>query len=189
MRWGKLYIFSNIKEKLYHPILHRKVKTSDGIRTVAGLGTWTGWISSTEMDNAIKHGYTFNIHSGYRFEKAIIFKEYIEKLYTMRLTYDKSNPMNLVAKLLMNSLYGKFGMRATKTVVDIFDVTKEAEKEKYEETLDLYGDELITVFNVGDNFAVIQRNDVSNYHYSEARDEFFGLDVNVGIASAITASA
>jgi hypothetical protein len=31
-------------------------------------------------------------------------------MYLLRLTYDKSNPMNLIAKLLMNSLYGRFGM-------------------------------------------------------------------------------
>ena len=73
MRWGKLYIFSNIKEKLYHPILHRKVKTSDGIRTVAGLGSWEGWLSSIEFDNAIAHGYSIQILKGYRFNKAVIF--------------------------------------------------------------------------------------------------------------------
>jgi hypothetical protein len=35
----------------------------------------------------------------------------------MRLTYPKSDPMNYIAKINMNSLYGKFGMR------DEFDIT------------------------------------------------------------------
>lgn len=32
-------------------------------------------------------------------------------MYNLRLLYPKSNPMNLIAKLLMNSLYGRFGMK------------------------------------------------------------------------------
>ena len=32
-------------------------------------------------------------------------------MYNLRLQYDKGTPMNLIAKLLMNSLYGKFAMK------------------------------------------------------------------------------
>lgn len=44
-----------------HPILQRRIKTPNGLRTVAGLGSWSGWIYSAEMDNAIKLGYHFEI--------------------------------------------------------------------------------------------------------------------------------
>ena len=40
---------------LKHPILQRKIKTADGLRTVAGLGGWEGWIYSFELDNAAKN--------------------------------------------------------------------------------------------------------------------------------------
>lgn len=39
-----------------------------------------------------------------------IFKSYVEILYSLRIKYPKSHPLNLVAKLLLNSLYGRFGM-------------------------------------------------------------------------------
>lgn len=44
---------------LLHPILQRRIKTSEGLRTIAGLGSWEGWIYSTEMDNAARFGYQF----------------------------------------------------------------------------------------------------------------------------------
>jgi hypothetical protein len=37
-----------------HPILQRRIKISGGTRTIAGLGTWFGWIYSEEMYNAVK---------------------------------------------------------------------------------------------------------------------------------------
>jgi hypothetical protein len=33
-------------DNLLHPILQRRIKTVDGIRTIAGLGSREGWISS-----------------------------------------------------------------------------------------------------------------------------------------------
>ena len=63
------------------------------------------------MDNAQESfGYKFEIIKGYKFKQQIIFKEYVERMYSIRQQYDKDDPMNLIAKLLMNSLYGKFGI-------------------------------------------------------------------------------
>lgn len=41
------------------PILQTKVLTPNGHRTVAPLGTWTDYIYSPEMENAITFGYKF----------------------------------------------------------------------------------------------------------------------------------
>ena len=54
----------------------------------------------------MKFGYNFNIIKGYLFENGNIFKEYIERLYKLRLQYPKTDPclrqMNQIAKLLQN---------------------------------------------------------------------------------------
>jgi len=63
--FGFFYCKITSPEYLEHPIIQRSIKTSNGIRTIAGLGTWEGWIFSEEMDNAIKYGYTFEILRGY----------------------------------------------------------------------------------------------------------------------------
>jgi hypothetical protein len=119
--YGFFYCQITSPDHLDHPLLQRRIETSEGIRTEAGLGTWHGWVYSLEMDNAMKFGYQFEILNGYQFEKGYIFKDYVEKMYNLRLKYDKGDPMNLIAKLLMNSLYGKFGMRMERTLVDIFE--------------------------------------------------------------------
>ena len=96
---------------LDRPILQTKVKTKAGWQTVAPLGKWNDMIFSEEMFNAMKYGYTFEIHSGYLFERANLFSNFITELYNLRLTYSKTDPMNLICKLLMNSCYGKFGQQ------------------------------------------------------------------------------
>ena len=64
---------------------------------------------SEEMFNAMKYGYTFQVHCGYLFDRANLFEQFINELYQLRLSYAKSDPMNLICKLVMNSCYGKFG--------------------------------------------------------------------------------
>jgi hypothetical protein len=82
-------------------------------------------IYSDEMHNAIKFGYEFEILRGYYFEgKDVIFKGYVSELYNLRKDYDKSHPMNFITKILMNSLYGRFGMDDNFTHTKIFDKVK-----------------------------------------------------------------
>jgi hypothetical protein len=97
--FGFFYCKITSPSNLLHPILQRRIKTKDGIRTIAGLGAWEGMISSTEMDNAVKYGYQFEILRGYQFERGYIFKDYIERMYNLSLEFEKGHPMNLVAKL------------------------------------------------------------------------------------------
>jgi DNA polymerase type B, organellar and viral len=54
--YGFFYCKITSTNNLEHPILQRIIKTSNGKRTIAGLGTWSGWIYSEEMDNAMKFG-------------------------------------------------------------------------------------------------------------------------------------
>jgi hypothetical protein len=44
-----------------HPILQTHVKTKDGIRTIAPLGTWEDMLFSEEIRNAEKYGYTIDV--------------------------------------------------------------------------------------------------------------------------------
>jgi len=173
---------------LEHPILQRRIKTSEGLRTIAGLGTWDGWIFSGEMDNAVKFGYTFEILKGYQFEKGYIFKDYVNKMYNLRLQYSKEHPMNLIAKLLMNSLYGKFGMKLETTVLDMYDTTCETQNELLHDMLEAYGETLSDYIKI-DNHYITLRHSMANYKYNEDEDMYHGIDVNIAIASAVTGGA
>lgn len=121
-----------------NPILQRKIETPDGVRTIAGLGKWTGWLSSFEVDNAIHYGYKISIIKGYKFDAQYIFEEYIDHLYRLRTRYPKDQPLNLIAKLLMNSLYGKFGMRPYHSVVEIHDVSTDEGTQQFYDMLESY---------------------------------------------------
>jgi DNA polymerase type B, organellar and viral len=73
--YGHFHVEVIAPDKLQHPILQNRVKTVDGVRTIAGLGTWKMWIYSEEMYNAMKFGYKFTVIEGYEFTKDYIFKE------------------------------------------------------------------------------------------------------------------
>ena len=50
------------------------------------------------------------------------------KMYALRLFYNKGDAMNLQAKLLMNSLYGKFGMNTDISRVDLYSLSNTQER-------------------------------------------------------------
>jgi len=70
-------------------------------------------------------GYKFKIIKGYTYENKIIFSNYIENLYKIRLQYSKDYTMNYIAKLFFNSLYSRFGMK------DLFDKILLLDSKKY----------------------------------------------------------
>lgn len=53
--------------------------------------------------------------------KKNIFKEYVDTLYNLRLQYSKSEPLNYIAKILLNSLYGRFGMIDSFPTIEIIN--------------------------------------------------------------------
>jgi len=181
--FGFFYCNITSPDSLLHPILQRRIK---GKGTVAGLGSWTGWICSSEMDNAIKFGYTFEIIKGYQFDRDNIFEGYVTKMYNLRKEYLSGHPMNLIAKLLLNSLYGKFGMKVEKTTVDIFNLNTDADKLALKTLLESAGESIQDFIQIDDNKYLFVRNTLSNILNE---DTYHGSDVNIAIASTITAGA
>lgn len=69
-----------------------------------------GLYFSEEINNAIRFGYKFKVLRGYLFNKNYIFKDYVEFLYELKVNSTKASPDYIIAKLLLNTLYGRFGM-------------------------------------------------------------------------------
>jgi hypothetical protein len=74
------------------------------------LGSWKGVYFSEELNNSLKYGYKFKVLRGYIFEKENIFKDYVNSLYKIKESSNKGSALYIISKLLLNSLYGKFGM-------------------------------------------------------------------------------
>jgi hypothetical protein len=97
-------------ENIQHPIIQTRVDTGNGLRTISPLGNWKDLLFSAEMDNAINLGYKFKIIRGYLFQKGKIFIDYINDLYLIKQSHSKDHALYLIAKLFLNSLYGKLAM-------------------------------------------------------------------------------
>lgn len=186
--FGFFYVKITSPQYIDYPIIQRKIKTANGIRTIAGLGTRYDWIFSEEMYNAMKFGYTFEIIKGYEYEKGNIFSEFINKLYKFRLEYSKGSPMNETAKLIQNSLYGKFGMKDEITKAEILDNVTQDDKDNVSEFIDTYGPTIDEIIEYEEHVIIIRKSTVDLY-YNE-KDEFYhGTEVNIAVASAITSYA
>ena len=78
------------------------------------VGDWTGWYTHYELNKALSLGYKINkVHKTHYYTKTCKpFVNFVNDLYKLRLQFkDKKNPMEKVVKLLLNSLYGKFGQK------------------------------------------------------------------------------
>ncbi len=158
-----------------HPILQTRVKINGINKTIAPIGSWEDMLFSEELYNAEKYGYKFKILWGYTFESKNIFKDYVNFLYNLRLQYPKSDPLNFIAKILLNSLYGRFGMD------DNFEDINVIHKDFYGDFENKFIDQITEKIEIDDYFIVFIRA-------SEGLIKDQGEhNVSVGIAAAITA--
>ena len=85
-------------------------------------GSFTGAYTHIELRKALKLGYRIDkvFKTYYYLKTCTPYKDYVLDLYKLRLQYKnevdeqgnkKENPMEYVVKILMNSLYGKFGQK------------------------------------------------------------------------------
>ncbi len=76
-------------------------------------GRFRTQLAGEEFARAVLNKHIKIIHHLAAYETAPIFKSYVEYFWSMRqkYSYPKGNPKEQLIKLLMNSLYGKFGMK------------------------------------------------------------------------------
>lgn len=165
------------------PVLQLKVKINGGYRTMSPLGTFTASFTSEELKLAISHGYSVKVLKGYTFQKGLVFKDYVESLSKIKETTPKTDPMYLISKLLLNSLYGKFGMKpnlSSNKIIKNSDldkfITKNRDKYNIEDIIELDDLRSLVTYISKDN------ND----------DDFYkktNKNINISIASFITSYA
>jgi hypothetical protein len=132
---------------------------------------------SEEINNAIKFGYKFKILKGYLFEQGFIFTDYINDLYEIKKAHNKNDAMYLISKLLMNSLYGRFGMDYRMDEHIIID------NDQLYNIIDNYSiNEIIDLDNNKSLVSYIDDNKLGTILLSN-KNEF---NISIGIASAIT---
>ena len=81
-------------------------------------GEWRAWLTGVDLELMLKHGGTIvEVHEVLRFEAQTRLRDYAMDLYSKRLEAKRAgSTMEIVVyKLLLNSLYGKFGESREKT--------------------------------------------------------------------------
>jgi len=106
----KFYIIEcDIKtnKKLVNAVLPRRGDNSGLIWDLHNIEN--GVYNSVDIERALRHGYEITkIHRFMGFKKvAYCFKDYIDQIFQMKQKAEKDTPKYHLAKLLLNSLYGK----------------------------------------------------------------------------------
>jgi DNA polymerase type B, organellar and viral len=177
--FGFFYSEIEAPNNLSHPIIqiHHPINK----RTVSPLGNFSGWFFSEELKNALNFGYKIRISKGYIFEKGFIFKDWVTDLYNLRTKYEKSHPMNYISKILLNSLYGRFGMGELSGRSEIVS-KKEFNSFTEEDKIDI-----LDTIELGKNILIQYREKlILDEELGDSREL---SNINIAIASAVTAYA
>ena len=119
----------------YEGVSRVKVKAPKGLhkpflpfrqdgKLIFPLGTFEGVFNHNELVYAIKLGYEIlEVKEQIIYTKSFYpFKDFVDYFYNKRLEYKaQNNKMELVTKLILNSLYGKFGQKKI-TITEIKDI-------------------------------------------------------------------
>lgn len=110
---------------MYYPILPCRIEQ----KLIFPCGTFKGWYSHLELRKALEFGYEIlEVYNQFWYTSTVSpFNDYVKNLYKLRMDFKRQNsPIQLSVKLLLNSLYGKFGQKteAVSEVKFIDDVKK-----------------------------------------------------------------
>ena len=186
--YGFFYVEVTCPKDIKHPILQRHFKNEDATFTMAPTGTWKYWYYSEELLNAKKVGYTYKIIKGYLFNKENIFSEYVNTLYPIKCNTPKEEPMYHITKLLLNSLYGRFGMNlnifySQQVILDKDQFFDYLNKGDILDMVELDGDKIYIKFN---NTSQIEQDLLNSGSSNKDLNE---PSISIPIASAITSLA
>ncbi len=109
-----IYVDKSIKRPVYQTL----VNINGELRSVCATGTFLNQMvfvpelfEYEQITNGLTKIIPESIQMGYLFESKIIFKDFIEHLFNMKNSVSKDNPLYQISKLLLNSLYGRMGLR------------------------------------------------------------------------------
>lgn len=191
--FGIIYVTvdsSNLDSRyLSYPLLPHRVDD----RLYNLLGKWSGWYFSEEVKFAQSVGYNITVYYGYKFDKTEnVFNSFVNKYFDIKAGLSPIKMDRTTAKMILNSLYGRLGMRVHQDVIEIVNSTQAEQilskylvKEQYQIT-----DEL--------EFLRYENTPISGFEELYGKDEFldFMLDcdakstyINQSLPSAIAITA
>ena len=166
----RFFVIAHVRVRVREPCVGIK-----GERLIFPIGEFDAFLCSPELELVLEYGEIVRVYKYALYEKHSIFKEYVDFFYSLKEKYAKENNVAFkqIAKLFLNSLYGKFGQRTR-----LFECIGECEHEDgYEVVIDLETGERTTYRYLNGEVWV------------ESKDYIEGNNSMVAIASAVTAYA
>lgn len=120
--------------KLFIPLLPLHFNINKTNKLIYPIGKFEGYWDNHFLRKALKLGYDIDIKKMYVFKTDFIFKEFVKKFFELKKKSKKDTPDYVLAKLLLNSLYGKF---AQSQVSEVFMKIKKIEDLKNYEIVDI----------------------------------------------------
>lgn len=195
------YIKAEVESPIDSYIPYLSIKLEDG-KIVSPIGKFEGVFFSEEIKYAMSLGYKFRFIRGLKFEsKAILFERFVSELYSLRLEVGKESPLNTVIKLILNSLYGRFGLRPNmgKTIIIDDDelildsYLKRYDIEKYEKVRSKYKIDIKSDFCEEKEEQLLMNDEITLGEYLKRESIAIAKSTDVvhavHIAAAITAYA
>lgn len=108
---GITYAKVDSPQNIYAPLLPSKIKIGYDQKLMFVTGKFEGWWDNAFLKKAWELGYQIEPKKSYLFRTEYIFKEYVDRFYKIKQDSVNGTPQYMIAKLLMNSLFGKFGQR------------------------------------------------------------------------------
>lgn len=131
--FGFMSIELETPKGIYIPVL--PVKDEDNHPKLGRIypeGRIKGIYFSEEIKLAIQVGYKIiKIFDGYSFEKEIIFDDFVSSIYNMRIK-ETNLYLRECWKLMLNSLYGRYGVLFETKIKDQYDVHDNLIKKRFE---------------------------------------------------------
>ena len=116
---GYYYVDVTVPKNEYIPLLPYKDKNN---KLLFPQGSWSSWYYSPEIAKAIELGYKVKVHKGYVFKHTdYIFRDFVKYYYDIKK--HSTGAKKFIAKLMLNSLYGKFGQHRE---LDTFEISEDS---------------------------------------------------------------
>lgn len=160
-------------------------------------GTFYGIWFSEELKYAKEKGYEITVLKGYNFNKVeSVFNDFVDKLYDIKS--NSKGMIKAVTKLLLNSIFGRFGMNINKSISEIVNKDKLdliLSSHEVNSIKELDENNFIVSYNSEISNSVSERSGLDIIKLLEKKDcrdyehNYKVQDVSITTAAAITAYA
>jgi len=93
---------------IYIPVLPYKKDMGGHNKLIFPTGKFSGYWDNHQLRKAMELGYKIIPQKSFVFESSYLFKDYVNNFYELKRKSKSGTPSYILAKLMLNSLYGKF---------------------------------------------------------------------------------